>query len=143
MNETDRRDTDFSQFSEANFRSFMKVYFRHRLELLKADNFETLRVVLSEILVNRELRELYYQKIVQPTMNLAEKYFQQWAEQHLIKPFDTGLTVRAISGMVLGLILEYILGDETLQERWDELPDFLTTLIMEGAGSVDHDKEIP
>ena len=132
MNESDRRDQDFSQFTEGNFRSFMKAYLRHRLMVLKADNFEVFRVVVSEVLVNQELRELYYRKIVEPTFTMAERYFQQWAEQHLFKPIDISLTMRAISGMVLGLILEHILGDKTLEAKWDELPDFLTDMILDG-----------
>jgi len=66
MNETDQRDEDFSTFTEGDFRSFMKAYLRHRLTVLKADNFELFRVVVSEILINKELRELHYRKILEP-----------------------------------------------------------------------------
>ncbi len=135
MNETDRRDEDLSQFTEGDFRSFMKAYLRHRLLVLKVDNFELFRVVISEIMVNKELRELHYHTILEPTFALAEKYFQLWAEQHILKPVDIGLTMRAISGMVLGLILEYIMGDTTLEAKWDELPDFLTDMILDGLRS--------
>ena len=135
-NESDRRDVDFSKFTEGDFRSFMKAYLRHRLMVLKGDNFEVFRVVISEILVNQELRELHYRKIVEPTFTMAERYFQQWAEQHIFKPIDISLTMRAISGMVIGLILEYIMGDKTLEAQWDELPDFLTALILDGLVSV-------
>jgi TetR/AcrR family fatty acid metabolism transcriptional regulator len=136
MNESDRRDQDFSQFTEGDFRSFMTAYLRHRLMVLKANNFEVFKVVVSEILVNQELRELYYRKIVEPTFTMAERYFQRWAEQHVFKPIDISLTMRAISGMVLGLILEYIMGDKTLEAKWDELPDFLTEMILDGLVSV-------
>lgn len=132
LNESDRRVEDFSQLTAGDFRSLMKAYLRHRLTVLKADNFEIFRVVVSEIMVNKELRELYYQKIVEPTFAMAEKFFQQWAEQHLVKPINISLAMRAISGMVLGLILEHIMGDKTLEEKWDELPDVLTDLILDG-----------
>src|SRR5947209_10057927 len=135
MNESDRRDQDLSQFTEGDFRSFMKAYLRHRFMVLKADNFEVFRVVVSEILVNQELRELHYRKIVEPTFTMAERYFQQWAEQHIFKPIDISMTMRAISAMVLGLILEHIMGDKTLEAKWDELPDFLTDMILDGLGS--------
>ena len=81
MNESERREADFSQFTEGDFRGFTKAYIRHRLTVLKADNFELFRVVVSEILVNEELRDLYYQKIIEPTSSLAERYFEQWAGQ--------------------------------------------------------------
>ncbi len=135
LNEFDQRDEDFSKFTEVDFRSFMKAYLRHRLTVLQADNFEVFRVVLSEIMVNKELRELYCQKILEPTFSMAEAYFQQWASQNIIKPINTGLAMRAISGMVLGLIVEHIMGDQTLESKWDELPDFLTDMILDGLGS--------
>ncbi len=135
MNESDRRDVDFSKFTGGDFRSFMKAYLRHRLTVLKADNFEAFKVVISEILVNQELRELYYRKIVEPTFTMAERHFQRWAEQHIFKPVDISITMRAISGMVLGLIMEHIIGDKTLEARWDELPDVLTNLILDGLES--------
>jgi hypothetical protein len=113
----------------------MKAYLRHRLTVLQADNFEAFRVVLSEIMVNKELRELYYRKIIEPTFSMAEAYVQQLADQHIIKPINISLAMRAISGMVLGLIVEHIMGDQTLESKWDELPDFLTDMILDGLGS--------
>ncbi len=134
LNEFDRRDTDLSKFSEGDIRSFMKAYLRHRLTVLKADNFEVFRVVLAEIMVNKELRELFYRKILEPTFSMAEVHFRQWAVQHMIKPGNISLTMRAIAGMVLGLIVEHIIGDQTLESQWDELPDFLTDMILDGLG---------
>ena len=135
MNESEKREEDFSQFTEGDFRGFMKAYIRHRLTVLKADNFELFRVVVSEILVNKELRDLYYQKIIEPTNILAERYFEQWTGQGIIKPTNASLTMRAISGMVIGLILQYIMGDKTLESAWDELPDVLTDMILDGLES--------
>jgi TetR/AcrR family fatty acid metabolism transcriptional regulator len=134
MNETEQRDVVFSQFTEGDFRSLMKAYIQHRLQVFKADNFEIFRVVVSEILVNKELRELYYENIIEPTFMLAEGHFEQWAELHIIKPTNISLTVRTISGMILGLILEYTMGDKTLESQWDELPDVITDMILEGLG---------
>jgi len=132
LNETDQRDEDLSKFSAGDFRSFMKGYLRHRLTVLQAGDFEVFRVVVSEIMVNKELRELFYRKILEPTFAMADVYFQQWMAQHIVKPIDSGLTMRAISGMVLGIIMERILGDQTLASKWDDLPDFITNIIMDG-----------
>jgi AcrR family transcriptional regulator len=135
LNESDQRNEDLSKITEVDSRSFMKAYLRHRLTVLQADNFEAFRVVLSEIMVNKELRELYYRKIVEPTFSMAEAYVQQLAAQHIIKPINISLAMRAISGMVLGLIVELIMGDQALESKWDELPDFLTDMILDGIGS--------
>jgi AcrR family transcriptional regulator len=139
LNESDKRVEDFSKFTDVDFRSFMKAYLRHRLTLFQAGNFEVFRIVLSEIMVNKELRELYYRKILEPTFSMAETYFQQWEAQHIIKPINISLAMRAISGMVLGLIVEHIIGDQTLEKKWDELPDFLTDMILDGLGVTYYD----
>ena len=132
LNESERREEDFSQFSEGDFRGFMKTYLRHRLTVLEVRNFEVFKVVFSEIMVNKELRELFHQKILEPTFAMAEVYFQQWVAQHKVQTSDVGLTMRAITGMVLGLILQRIMGDETLESKWDELPDVLVDLLLDG-----------
>ncbi|GCE21600.1 TetR/AcrR family transcriptional regulator [Dictyobacter kobayashii] len=132
LNETDRRAEDLSQFTTGDFRAFMRTYLRHRLTFLQNDNFEVLRVVIAECMVNKELRELFNQQILAPTFAVAEEYFQQWAAQHIVKPINISLTMRAISGMVLGLIVERLMGDQPLEAQWDELPAFLTDLIMDG-----------
>jgi len=127
-------EADFSHVTEGDFRSFLSAYLRQPLMVPRADNFALFRVVISEILVNEDLRAVYYQKILEPTLAMAETYFQQWAAQHAVAPGNVRLTTRALSGMVLGLILQHIMGDTTLQSQWDTLPDFLTELILHGIG---------
>lgn len=130
LNESDRRAEDFAQFATGDVRDFMKTYLRHRLTVVQDGNFEVFRVILSEIMVNKELRELFAQKILEPTFSIAETYFQQWAVQHKLSSINISLMMRAISGMVLGLIVERIIGDQTLESSWDELPAFLTDMIL-------------
>ena len=139
LNESDKRVEDFSKFTDVDFRSFMKAYLRHRLTLFQVGNFEVFRIVLSEIMINKELRDLYYRKILEPTFSMAETYFQQWAAKNIIKPINVSLAIRAISGMVLGLIVEHIIGDQTLEKKWDELPDFLVDMILDGLGVTYYD----
>jgi AcrR family transcriptional regulator len=134
MNAADLSDEDSSQFAEAGFRDFMAAYFRRRLTALKADEFAIFRVVVSEIMVNRGLRELHYQRILEPTFAVAKQHVERWAEQHLITPRDLDLAINAMSGIALGLILQYIMGDQTLRSRWEELPDYLAGLIIDGIG---------
>jgi AcrR family transcriptional regulator len=121
--------------TEVDFRGFMRAYLQQPLMALRADNFALFRVVMSEIMVNQELRDVYRQKILEPTLTLAEPLFERWVEEQVIKPVDIKLMMRVLSGVVLGLMIEHIMGDPTLESRWDELPNFLANVILDGIGN--------
>lgn len=99
---------------------------------LKKDNFALFRIVVSEMMVNEELRTLYYKQIMEPTLAHAETYFQEQATKREISPLKISLIIRAISGMILGLMLEYTMGDDVLTTQWEELPEFLADFIVKG-----------
>ena len=132
LNETEERESHFAQMEDMDLRTFTRNNIRQRYEVLTQYGFQAFQVLLSEILVNKELRELYYQQVVEPTFALAEKHYQRWADEGLIKPLDIPLTMRAISGMFLGVLIERMMGDGVLQEKWDDVPDLLAELILTG-----------
>src|SRR5258706_11608714 len=59
INETERRAEDLSQATAADMGTFMRAYFKQRLTV-HLHSLEVFQVVLSEIMVNKELREQYY-----------------------------------------------------------------------------------
>jgi AcrR family transcriptional regulator len=132
LNETERREDDLAQVGDTDMRSFMRQYFRQRFAALTQGGPEVFQVVLSEVLVNPELRELYLQQVVAPTFTLAETYFAQLVEAGKVRRLDIPLTLRVIAAAFLGLLIERIIGDPQLQTKWDELADLLTTLFLDG-----------
>jgi AcrR family transcriptional regulator len=117
---------------DLDLRAFVRMFIQHPLVALKDDNFALFRIVVSEIMVNEELRTQYYRQVLEPTLVVAEKYFEAHAAQLGVSSADARLTIRAISGMILGLMLEHTMGDTTLAARWEDLPEFLTDLIVDG-----------
>lgn len=117
---------------EIDFRTFIRTSLYLPLMGLKNNNFALFRIVVSEMMVNEELRTLYYKQILEPTLSLAETYFQERAAKWGRSREDVQLTIRAISGMILGLTMEYIMGDATLEAQWEKLPDFLADLLLKG-----------
>ena len=132
MNETERRPVDLAQVADADIRDFFRQYLQHRFVALTQGGHEMFQVVLSEVLVNSELRELYLQQVVMPTFALAETYFTRLVEAGKIRPLDVPLTLRVIAATFLGLLTMRVIGDPQLQTRWDELLDLLTTIMLDG-----------
>src|SRR6266487_6721487 len=128
LNESTEREQQLAPDGEQDIRSFFTAYLRQRMSLLWP-NAEVFRAVLPEILVNAELRELYYQQVIAPTFKIGEHYFMVQSKEGQLRLIDVPLTVRAIAGMILGLLMTQLLGDEVIAARWEALPEVLTTLL--------------
>ncbi|QBD77125.1 TetR/AcrR family transcriptional regulator [Ktedonosporobacter rubrisoli] len=135
LNESTERSQQFLQGGEQDFRVFVQEYIRQRISLVWP-NAEVFRAVLPEVLVNAELRELYTQQVLIPTFEIGERYFRAQREQGKLRDLDVQLTVRAVAGSVFGLLVIQLLGDEVIASRWEELPEVLTTLLLDGLRAV-------
>jgi TetR/AcrR family fatty acid metabolism transcriptional regulator len=127
LNETTERKQQFVLSGEQDLKAFFQAYLRQRMALLWP-NAEVFRVVLPELLVNGELRKQYYEQVLAPTIAVGEQFFQIQSEQPQI---NIPLTVRAIAGTLLGLLMLQLLGDQEIAEQWEELPEVLTTLFFD------------
>ena len=127
LNETTERKQHFVLGSEQDLKAFFRAYLQQRMALLWP-NAEVFRAVLPELLVNGELRKRYYEQVLAPTIAVGEQFFQAQSEQLQI---NIPLTVRAIAGTLLGLLLLQLLGDQEIAEQWEELPNVLTTLFFD------------
>ena len=139
LNETERRAKDFEQGMAADFRDFFKEYLRHRMFFIW-ENREVFRVVLSEMLVNVELRELYLRQVVAPTMGIAEESFRSRMEQGEVRDTDAPLATRFVAGSVLGVLILGLLGDEEIGSRSEEVPDALAELLIHGLDATEGDR---
>lgn len=121
--------------AELDFPTFLRLFIQQPLTALKEQNFALFRIVISEMMVNEEMRTLYYTQVLAPTLQLAEHFFAKHAAERGMSTTEAALTIRAISSMVLGLMIEHIMGDPTLASEWENLPATLTTLLLHGVGA--------
>lgn len=131
LNESTEREQQLLPQNEQDLRAFFTAYLRQRMSLLWP-NAEVFQAVLPEMLANEELRDLYFQQVIAPTFNIAENYFQAQSATDQLPGIDVPLAVRAIAGMIFGLLTLQLLGDGVIAERWQELPEVLTTLLFDG-----------
>ena len=127
LNESTERSSSSCRETSRTCKAFFTAYLRQRMALFWP-NAEVFRAVLPELLVNGELRRQYYEQVLAPTIAVGEQFFQAQNEQVQI---NIPLTVRAIAGTLLGLLLLQLLGDEVLAGQWEALPDVLTTLFFD------------
>jgi AcrR family transcriptional regulator len=132
LNESERREADLAQMAITDVRQFFRHYFAHRWSVFEGNNLQVLRVVLSEVLVNPELRALYVERVVAPTFALAEPYVQQLVDAGKLRAMDVPLTLRAIASTFLGLVMLRLLDDQHVQDQWNDVPELLTTLLLDG-----------
>lgn len=131
LNQSTEREQQLKPESDQDIRVFFASYLRQRMALFWP-NAEVFQAVLPEMLVNAELRELYYQQVIAPTIAVAEHSFQAQSAAGQVRTIDIPLTVRSIAGVILGLLTLQLLGDEVIARRWEELPEVLTTLLFDG-----------
>lgn len=131
LNESTEREQQLDPKPQQDFHSFFTAYLRQRMSLFWP-NAEVFQAVLPEMLANSELRDLYYQQVIAPTFAIAERYMQTLREGGYIKQVDVQLSVRSIAGTIFGLLTMQLLGDEVIRERWEELPELLSTVLLEG-----------
>ncbi len=139
LNETERRAEDFEEGMATDFRGFFEEYLRRRMSLMW-ENREVFRVVLSEMLVNAELRDRYLRDVFDPTIRIAEENFQSRMEQGEVRETDAPLAMRSVAGAVLGFLILGLLGDEEVNSRPNEVPDVLVGLLIHGLGAAEGDR---
>jgi TetR/AcrR family fatty acid metabolism transcriptional regulator len=132
LNESDRREEDLRQIEGMDTRTFTRRYIAHRLGMFTGKELELFQVVIAEVLTNRELRDLYMKQIIEPTFAISEAHFRRQMAKGKVNADDIPLTMRAISGMFLGLLLLRIMGDTYLESHWDAVPDLFANLLLDG-----------
>ena len=124
--------TDSPPDIPTDIRQFFREHLARRLSVFAGDNLPVLRIVLSEVLVNPELRALYLERVITPTFTLAEPLFRKLIADGALRPMDVPLTLRTFTATFLGLVMLRLMGDDPLQAQWDDLPDLLTSLLLDG-----------
>ncbi len=78
INQSDAREQHFNEALHGDVEQFLRSYLRQRFEVFFQTGGDVFRVILSEILTNAELREIYNTQVIEPTFVIAEQHLQQW-----------------------------------------------------------------
>jgi TetR/AcrR family fatty acid metabolism transcriptional regulator len=136
ISELERLPAELVEALNHDVRDFFVQAFDDRLGRIEQGQ-EMLQAVLPEVFVNPDLREQFYQQYVLRISTLLEQYLQAQVELGLLRPVNVPLTVRLVQGMFVGLLVLRIFGDEPLQSGWEEVPEALATMVLDGLSAGD------
>lgn len=111
---------------------FLRESIHRRWQTFTPQTLPMLRVVLSEVLVDRKLRALFMKRVITPALELPVPHFEALTDAGELTITDVGMTMRIMTGALLGLLVLRLLGDETLNTRTDEMPGALADLLLTG-----------
>jgi AcrR family transcriptional regulator len=116
----------------ADIRMFLAGALKRRFAELTPDKLDVLRVVLSEALVNEEMRVLYVQRVLAPTLTLPLAQLEEFAAREGVSMPDSALLLRIMVGAVTGLVMLRLLGDPITETHWTLLGDTLAQALLGG-----------
>ena len=132
LNAAERQAIEVAQAQATDLRSFTRHYFQNHLRVFANENQDLLRVVLSEVLVNAELRERYVQQIVAPTFVEVMQQLAPLAEQGGLRAESLLQSIQLMSSMLLGVLMARMFDEQSAQSTWEQLPNVLADLFCEG-----------
>jgi AcrR family transcriptional regulator len=95
----------FQEEAKREFSEILLDAIKDRLNLLDKVGFNRFLPLMSEIMRDPELGNMFTTKLVQPFMSKMESIYRRHIESGDIRGIDPALAVRAAGGTVIGLIM--------------------------------------
>ena len=125
-------DTDqFDQVVVEDGREFLVALMKGRRETIDQHN-PMLKSVLSEILVNPELRQRYFDEQVSPGIALISQYLQNLLDNGQFRQINVSYMSRTLVALMIGLYVLEVLGESMIHANWDELSQTIASLLIDG-----------
>ncbi len=122
----------FDQVVSQDAREFLIKMMKGRREM--TDQYHPmLQSVLSEIMVNPELRQRYYDEQISPGIILISRHLQELLDKGQFRIIHVPYTARMLVALMLGLYVLEVLGDPLIQSQWDELSQVIASIFVDGA----------
>jgi AcrR family transcriptional regulator len=131
LEETQQVATRMAGSFPSDAREFLEFLLHYRKEIMDK-NGSMLQSVLSEILVNPELRQRYYQELLVPSISIMQSDLCARIERGQIRKVDASMVARFLIGLTTGLFVLQVLGDPQISFYWDDLSETITSIIFDG-----------
>jgi AcrR family transcriptional regulator len=140
LNARGREKVELALPTEVPLSDFLPAHFEQMLNMFVVSAGKALPVMLAELLTNSALREGYAQRIMQPTFKLGEQALSQWMKEGRIRKkmqtrqgdANNAITARLIGALLLGTVVQHLLGDELIIKHWEKLPTAIADMVLTG-----------
>jgi hypothetical protein len=90
------------------------------------------QAVLSEILVDPDLRKRYYDELMEPLLSRLEEHIQRRIDLGEKLTGEPAIMARLLVGLLNGLFILSVIGDPVTIERWNVLDDSILEIFLNG-----------
>jgi AcrR family transcriptional regulator len=131
LSQAQHLQSELAQSLPYDARDFLVSVMQFRKEFVEENN-AMLQSVLSEILVDPELRQRYYQELLLPGMQEIEVHLRQRSEQGQISQLDSEAMARILTGLMVGLFVLQVLDDPLVTDQWERLSISFASVLFDG-----------
>jgi len=95
----------FEKTTAENFPDTFKSIIQNRLDLSGDSNMPRFLSLMGEVQRDPELKAIYLEQLIQPTMSRIEAFYRTMMQSGKIRRLEPAVIVRAIGGMIIGLVI--------------------------------------
>jgi AcrR family transcriptional regulator len=95
----------FEHAGETDFPAFLTAVLENRMNLIEGSGKGWPILLMSELLRDPELREIFNRQVVRPIITRMEKFYESGAIAGYFRPLDTTILTQAMGGLVIGLLI--------------------------------------
>ncbi|MBE2222185.1 MAG: TetR/AcrR family transcriptional regulator [Anaerolineae bacterium] len=128
LSEGEAEDVNAAEAEQVDFETFISTFVSNRMAEMDS-SFQTLKVVLPEMIMDADLSTQVYEQIYAPMFSVMEQYFEELIALGQIDAVDPALAARLFASPLLGMMMLRLLDDEHVATNWalytEALPEFL------------------
>jgi AcrR family transcriptional regulator len=125
----------FKNIQETDYTAFLADVLKDRMNLIQKGENTRMLFLMGEVQRDPELKKLYIEQVIAPTMDRIEKFYESRAASGYFRPLDSSVITRAVGGMIMGLVILGVLeGEDSPLKRipLEKLTAEITDLILSG-----------
>jgi AcrR family transcriptional regulator len=103
----------FEHADETDFPAFLTAVLENRMNLVEGSEKGQPLLLMSELLRDPELKEIFNRQVIRPIITRMEKFYDSGVTAGYFRPLDTTIITQATGGLIIGLLILTLLEGES------------------------------